>query len=95
MIVGVVSGNIVSTINHAFYDNRKLMVVDQCDLEFQPTGKYLIAVDSVGAGVGQRVLVLNEGNGARQITGDPSGPVRSMIVGIIDELSVGAELSSS
>ncbi len=94
MIVGVVSGNIVSTINHPFYDARKLMVVDHCDLEFRPTGKYLIAVDTVGAGVGQRVLVLNEGNGGRQITGDPAGPVRSLIVGIIDDLTIGSELSA-
>lgn len=89
MILGIVRGTIVSTINHAFYDGRKLLIVDRCDGSFTPTGKYLIAVDGVDAGTGQRVLVLDEGNGARQVLDDPDGPVRSVIVGIVDEV-VGA-----
>ena len=86
MIIGVVSGEIHSTINHPFYDNRKLLIVDHIDPQGKPSGEYLIAVDSVGAGVGQRVLVLNEGNGARQVFNDPTGPVRSAVVGIIDDI---------
>ncbi len=89
MFLGIVSGNIVSTINHPFYDRRKLMIVDRCDENFVATGKYIIAVDSVGAGIGQRVLVLDEGTGARQVTGDPAGPVRSVIVGIVDAAEIG------
>ncbi|MBN2562687.1 MAG: hypothetical protein JXQ75_17310 [Phycisphaerae bacterium] len=86
MTIGTVCGTIFSTINHPFYDNRKLLVVDETDSQRQPTGRYIIAVDSVGAGVGQCVLVMNEGNGARQVFADPQGPVRSAIVGIIDEV---------
>jgi len=86
MTIGIVCGTIFSTINHPFYDNRKLLIVDMTDSQWRPTGKYIIAVDSVGAGVGQRVLVLGEGNGARQVFDDPQGPVRSAIVGIVDEL---------
>jgi microcompartment protein CcmK/EutM len=86
VILGIVRGTIVSTINHPFYDSRKLMVVDKCDADFEPTGKYLVAVDGVGAGVGQRVLVLDEGNGARQVLADSTGPVRSVIVGIVDQV---------
>lgn len=89
MILGIVRGNIVSTINHRFYDNRKLLLVDRCDGHFEPTGKYLIAVDTVHAGAGDRVLVLDEGTGARQVLDDPTGPVRSVIVGIIDQLYQG------
>jgi len=84
MFLGIVRGSIYSTINHPFYDGCKLLVVDRVDAEWNPTGKYLIAVDSVGAGVGQRVLILDEGNGARQVLRDPQGPVRSVIVGIVD-----------
>lgn len=91
MILGVVSGTITSTINHRFYDNRKLLIVDKTDPEFRPTGQYVICVDAVDAGIGQRVLVLDEGNGARQITDWPNGPIRSVIVGIIDEVQVGTE----
>ncbi len=87
MIIGIVGGTIHSTINHPFYDGRKLLIVDRTNPDGATTGKYLIAVDSVGAGVGQRVLVLDEGTGARQVLNDPIGPVRSVIVGVIDEIA--------
>jgi len=92
VILGIVTGSITSTINHRFYDNRKLLIVDKTDPEFRPTGQYVICIDAVDAGVGQRVLVLDEGNGARQVTHWPNGPIRSVIVGIIDEVQVGTEL---
>ncbi len=88
MILGIVRGSIFSTINHPFYDNRKLLVVDGIDEGGKPTGKYVIAVDVVDAGVGETVLINDEGNGARQVLDDPQGPVRSVIVGIVDEVMV-------
>jgi len=84
MIIATVTGTMHSTINHPFYDSRKLLLVEREDGRGQPTGSYLIAVDVVDAGVGDRVLVLDEGNGARQVLASPSGPVRSVIVGIVD-----------
>ncbi|MFQ5411890.1 MAG: EutN/CcmL family microcompartment protein [Phycisphaerae bacterium] len=86
MILGIVRGSIYSTINHPFYDGRRLLVADRTDGDWVPTGKYLIAIDTVDAGVGDRVLILDEGNGARQVLGDPKGPVRSVIVGIVDAI---------
>ncbi len=87
MILGRVSGEIHSTINHPFYDARKLLVVERTDPEGTPAGGYVIAVDTVGAGVGERVLVLDEGNGARQVLDAPDAPVRSVIVGIVDAVA--------
>lgn len=87
MILGIVRGNLFSTIHHATCAGKKLMIVDHIHADGSPTGKYLIAMDSVGAGPGQRVLVLDEGNGARQVLNDAKAPVRSIIVGIIDEIS--------
>lgn len=87
MILGRVSGEIHSTINHPFYDARKLLVVEKTDPEGAPAGGYVIAVDAVGAGVGERVLVLDEGNGARQVLASPDAPVRSVVVGIIDAVT--------
>ena len=84
MILGRVIGSITSTINHPFYDGRKLMVVEKTDAAGAPLADYLIAVDTVGAGPGERVLVLDEGNGARQVLASSDAPVRSVIVGIID-----------
>ena len=88
MILGKVSGAIHSTINHKFYDNRKLLVVDKLDLDGKPTGAYLIAVDEVGVGAGETVLVIDEGNSARSIVKDDMAPLRSIIVGIVDEINI-------
>jgi len=88
MKIGRVAATVVSTIKHPALDGRRLLVVDLLDLDGHATGKDLIAVDSVGAGAGETVLVLDEGNGARQVLEAPQAPIRAVIVGIIDELLV-------
>jgi microcompartment protein CcmK/EutM len=87
MILGRVIGSITSTINHPFYDAKKLLVVERIDTAGAPLADYVIAVDTVGAGAGERVLVLDEGNGARQVLASMDAPVRSVIVGIVDEVT--------
>lgn len=86
MTIGFVVGEIYSTINHPFYDGRKLLVVDKRLPGAESTGDYIIAVDTVGAGAGEPVLILDEGNGARQVLESNAGPVRSVIVGIVDHV---------
>ena len=86
MILGRVIGQIHGTIKHPFYDGKKLLIVEKTSHTGVPTGDYLIAADSVGAGVGEPVLVLDEGNGARQVFASADGPVRSVIIGIIDSV---------
>ena len=86
MIIGRVTGTIYSTINHEFYNNKKLMIVDKLNPDRNQSGKYLIAVDTVEAGIGDTVLIVDEGNSARQIIKDDIAPLRSIIVGIIDEI---------
>ncbi len=88
MIIGRVVGEIYSTINHPDYDNRRLLIVDRLDLKDKPAGGYLIAVAAVDAGVGERVLVNDEGNGARQIVGLPQAPIRSVVVGVVDSVDI-------
>ncbi|HMP74570.1 MAG TPA: EutN/CcmL family microcompartment protein [Kiritimatiellia bacterium] len=87
MIIGNVIGAIHATIQHPFYAAKKLLVVEKFGPDKKPGGDYLVAVDTVGAGPGETVLILDEGNGARQILGDKQAPVRSLIVGIVDEIS--------
>lgn len=87
MITGRVIGSVYSTINHPFYDGKKLMMVEKTDPQGKPTGDYIIAIDSVGAGPGEIVLVLDEGTGARQIVGSSDAPLRSIIAGIIDQIA--------
>jgi microcompartment protein CcmK/EutM len=87
MILGTVKGEIVATIEHAFYSGRKKLIVEKEDFTGRAAGGYLIAIDSgVAAGVGDRVLVLDEGNSARQIVNDKNAPIRSIIIGIVDRI---------
>lgn len=88
MILGVVRGRLYSTINHPFYDQRRLLLVDRITPEGLTDGGYLIAVDSVGAGAGETVLMIDEGNSARQVFDDRAAPVRSAIIGIVDEIQL-------
>ena len=81
-----VAGTVVSPISHPFFDGQRLLLCDLIDPDGAASGGYLIAVDVVDAGVGERVLVLDEGSSARQIYGITTGPVRSVIVGIVDEI---------
>ncbi len=86
MIVGTVTGQVYATIAHPFYRAKALLLVEREDASGGRTGAYILAVDTVGAGVGQRVLVLDEGTGARQVLGSANGPVKSVIVGIVDDI---------
>jgi microcompartment protein CcmK/EutM len=85
MKIARVAGTVVSPISHPFYDGQRLLLCDLVDPDGTPNG-YLIAVDVVNAGVGEQVLICDEGTSARQIYGISTGPVRSVIVGIIDEI---------
>lgn len=88
MYIGKVIGTVVSTIKIDHLQDRKLLLVDQLDLKGQETGEYDIAVDVVQAGPGDTVLVIDEGNGARQVLGIDPGAVRAVIVGVVDEVSL-------
>ena len=86
MIIGKVIGNLHSTINHPFYDNKSMLVVERIETDGSAASGYLVAVDRAGAGVGETVLILDEGNGARQVLESEDGPVRSVIVGVVDAI---------
>lgn len=84
MIYARVAGSITSTINHPDLDGRRLLLCDKLDAAGKTAGGYVIAVDTVGAGAGETVIILDEGNGARQILERPDAPVRSVVVGVVD-----------
>ena len=92
MYIGQVAGTVVATIKHPMFQHRKLLLVERLDLAGRATARYDIAVDSVQAGVGDRVLVLDEGSSARQVLSvEPWGPVRAVIVGVIYEVDLPRE----
>ena len=90
MILGRVTGNVVSTIHHSVVNGKKLLLAERLDQHGKPTGGYIIALDGIGAGWGETVLILDEGSGARQILDDASAPVRSRVVAIVDEIELGS-----
>ena len=88
MILCRVQGQVVATIKHPAYENRRMLLLDRIDPAGKESGGYLVAVDTVGANAGQTVLVIDEGNSARQVLGDSQVPIRSVIVGIVDDLNI-------
>ena len=82
-----VVGTVISTINAPAFDGRTLLVCDLLDPSGKPAGGYLIAVDSVGAGAGETVLLLDEGTSARQVLAAPGAPIRTVVVGIVDTVT--------
>ena len=88
MYIGQVAGTVVATIKHEAFAGRKLLLVERLDLDGQPTADYDICVDAARAGVGDRVLVLDEGNGARQVLGLKTAPIRAVVVGVVDEVAL-------
>ncbi len=90
MYIGRVFGNVVATIKHPFFAGHKLMLVERLRPgSDQADSKYDIAVDLVQAGPGDTVLVLDEGNSARQLlAAEPDGAIRAVIVGIVDAVDL-------
>lgn len=88
MIIGKVTGTIVTTISHPDYKNRRLLVVQPLTLPGEKIEGDFVALDNSQAGVGDTVLVNREGNGARQVLDNPQGCVVSLIVGIIDSVYI-------
>jgi microcompartment protein CcmK/EutM len=79
---------VVSTINSPVYEDRRLLLCDLLDESLAPTGDYLIAVDTVGSGADETVLILDEGNSARQVLSWPDGEIRAVVVGIVDQIEL-------
>ncbi len=87
MILGRVCGTVVSTVQHPFYSGKKQLLVRAIAPDGGFDGeRYILALDLVGAGVGETVLVEDEGNSARQLVEDPAAPLRSVVVGIVDQI---------
>ena len=88
MTLCTVSGTIVATQKNEQLTGHKLLICQPIDLDGNALGRYLIAIDRVDAGVGDTVLVLQEGAGAQQILGSKTVPVHSIIVAVVDGMSI-------
>ena len=86
MLIAKVVGTVVSTIKQPVYDGQKIMLVHPLHLPGENPDDAFVAVDLAQAGVGDVVLVCQEGGSTRQILGVKDQPVRSSIVGVIDSV---------
>ncbi len=86
MQIGEVVGTVVATQKHRKLEGAKLLLVQPQAPDGTPRGTALLAIDSVGAGVGERVLVVIEGKAAGDALGRKAAPVDAAIVGIIDRV---------
>ena len=93
MKVGTVAGTVISTVQNPILDGHRLLLCDIHDVNGRPDG-YTIAIDVVDAGVGDTVLILDEGTSARQILRREWGAIRAVVVGIVDELVIDDEVRS-
>ena len=87
-----VIGNVVATVKHSAYEGQKLMIVQPVDPQKPSDAPSFLAVDRVQSGAGDLVLVMQEGNGMRQLFGVQALPIRSIIVGHIDQMDVADSL---
>jgi len=90
MILAKVVGTVVTTISHPHYKQRRLLVVQPLVMPGDSPDGDFIAVDNTHAGIGDTVLINREGNGARQVLKNPDACIISVIVGIVDSVSVEA-----
>lgn len=84
MKLAKVVGNIVSTIKTPSHRNAKLMLVTPIDTKGEPIGGTMVAVDRFHAGIGDHVLILEEGGSVRDVLENPEGAIDAIIVGILD-----------
>lgn len=90
MILCRVGEPVVSTIKHPRIEAQTVFVVQPIETDGSDAGDSFLAVDHAQAGPGDRVVVLREGNGIRQILGDAESPIRALIVGVVDAVEVSA-----
>jgi ethanolamine utilization protein EutN len=88
MLIARVVGNVVATQKNAKLEGAKLMLVQPLGLDGAPRGGTVLAIDSVDAGVGDRVLVVQDGKAAQQALGRGTAAVDAAIVGVVDALDL-------
>ena len=90
MFLAEVVGTVVSPVQHAVLEGQKLLLLRPVDPFGRPSGIVRIGIDRVQAGVGDRVLVIDEGNSGRQALEAPDAPVKTVVVGVVDSVGMGA-----
>jgi ethanolamine utilization protein EutN len=88
MLIGKVIGDVVATRKDASHEGRTILVVQPLDLDGSDRGEIVLALDAVGAGTGERVLLATEGFSAMTAVGRPNSPIDMAVIGIIDAVEL-------
>ena len=95
MILAKVKGNLVSTQKNSYLVGQKLLLVHPIDLKDKYIGKNdVVAIDVVDAGIGDTVLLVQEGKAVQQILGHKNAPVHSLVVAVVDSIDVNSNYAS-
>jgi ethanolamine utilization protein EutN len=86
VLIARVVGTVVATQKHRKFEGAKLLMVQPLNLDGSPRGTALLAVDGVGAGVHEKVLIVLEGRAAGEALGRKAAPVDAAVIGIIDQV---------
>jgi ethanolamine utilization protein EutN len=92
MLIAKVIGELVATQKHSSHEGRKLLLVQPVHLDGTDRGDAVVALDAVGAGIGERVLLATEGFSAMTAVGRPNSPIDMAVIGIIDRVDLLPEL---
>jgi ethanolamine utilization protein EutN len=84
VIIARVVGTVVATQKQETHEGKKILLLQPLDLEDQPMGDVVVALDAVDAGVGDRVLAVQEGFSAMTSVGHTESPIDAAVIGIID-----------
>ena len=91
MQIGLVIGTVVATQKHHKLEGAKLLLVQPLELDDRPRGTPLLTIDSVGAGIGEKVLIVIEGKAAGAALRRKAAPVDAAIIGIVDTVTLTPE----
>ena len=89
MILGKILGNVISTVKVDGYKSKKILIVQPVDPKGNVIGKSFLAVDAVQAGVGDTVIIIDEGGSARSVIKEPETfTIKTVVAGIVDKVSL-------
>ena len=92
MVLARVEGNLVATRKHPSFESWRLVICKPIGIQCQVEGAPVIAIDSLGAGMHQQVVISSDGKAARKAVGVDKSPVRWLVTGIVDEHEPGVRI---
>ena len=88
MIIARVVGTVVATQKQEAHEGKKILLLQPLNLEGQPVGDVVVGLDAVDAGIGDRVLVVQEGFSAMTSVGHTESPIDAAVIGVVDQVEL-------